>query len=124
MITLSLKSKIILRYILVSLMDTDRPDVFPMSIPRLVQQAVNGDIAIPEFQREYVWTKDQVRDLLDSLIKGYPIGSFLIWDLNDYTTGKQIYEKKGMDSRWSTKNCFFMSIINEETILDRPIQME
>jgi len=71
-----------------------KPDVIPISIGRLVEQAVNGDVDIPEFQRDFVWTKDQVKDLLDSLVKGYPIGAFLIWDLSNYTTGKHLYEKK------------------------------
>jgi len=72
----------------------EKPNVIPISITRLVQQAVNGDIDIPEFQRDFVWTKDQVKELIDSLIKGYPVGAFLVWDLSNYTTGKHIYEKK------------------------------
>lgn len=38
-----------------------------------------GDIAIPEIQRPFVWKKTQVRDLLDSLYKGYPTGYLIIW---------------------------------------------
>ena len=72
----------------------EKSNVIPISITRLVEQAVNGDIDIPEFQREFVWSKDQVKELLDSLIKGYPVGAFLIWDLSNYTTGKHIYEAK------------------------------
>jgi hypothetical protein len=71
-----------------------KPETFPISIRRLVEDALKGEIDIPEFQREFIWTKDQVKDLLDSLIKGYPIGSLLIWDLNDYTTGKHVFEQK------------------------------
>jgi hypothetical protein len=71
-----------------------KPDVNTVSIVRFVEQAVNGEIDIPEFQREFVWTKDQVKELLDSLIKGYPVGSFIVWDLSQYTTGKHVYEKK------------------------------
>ena len=39
----------------------------------------SGDIAIPEIQRPFVWKKTQVRDLLDSLYKGYPTGYLIIW---------------------------------------------
>jgi hypothetical protein len=60
----------------------------------LVDKATIGELDIPEFQREFVWTKDQVKDLLDSLIKGYPIGSLLIWDLSEYTSGKHVFEKE------------------------------
>ena len=39
----------------------------------------SGDIAIPEIQRPFVWKKSQVRDLLDSLYKGFPTGYLIIW---------------------------------------------
>ena len=37
------------------------------------------DLVLPEFQREYVWTRDQAKQLLVSLIRGYPTGSVLFW---------------------------------------------
>lgn len=44
----------------------------------LVGRARSGEIALPEFQRNFVWTRDDVRDLLTSVLKGYFIGSFLL----------------------------------------------
>lgn len=38
-----------------------------------------GRIRLPRFQREFVWTKEQVLDLLDSIARNYPIGSLLLW---------------------------------------------
>jgi hypothetical protein len=38
-----------------------------------------NDIAIPEIQRPFVWRKTQVRDLIDSLYKGYPTGYIILW---------------------------------------------
>ncbi|HEY3378864.1 MAG TPA: DUF262 domain-containing protein, partial [Armatimonadota bacterium] len=38
-----------------------------------------GAMALPEFQRGYVWNRDQVRGLMDSLYKKYPVGSLLVW---------------------------------------------
>ena len=38
-----------------------------------------GDIAIPEIQRPFVWSKTQVRDLVDSLFRGYPTGYLITW---------------------------------------------
>jgi len=38
-----------------------------------------GEIAIPEIQRPFVWDATQVRDLLDSLLKGYPVGYLISW---------------------------------------------
>ena len=55
------------------------------------------EIAIPEIQRPFVWGKTKVRDLMDSLYRGYPIGYLIIWQnpdvrLKDGTqsTGKKI----------------------------------
>ena len=39
----------------------------------------SGEIAIPEIQRPFVWKPSQVRDLMDSLYKGYPIGYLIAW---------------------------------------------
>ena len=39
----------------------------------------SGAIAIPEIQRPFVWKKTQVRDLIDSLYSGYPIGYIITW---------------------------------------------
>jgi hypothetical protein len=39
----------------------------------------NGHYAIPVFQRDYVWKKEQVLDLFDSISKGYPIGTIILW---------------------------------------------
>jgi len=45
----------------------------------LVRQFDTGDIALPLMQREYVWRPRKVESLLDSLYKGYPVGSFYLW---------------------------------------------
>ncbi|GAB4529569.1 MAG: hypothetical protein Kow0063_06730 [Anaerolineae bacterium] len=38
-----------------------------------------GHIKIPQFQRDFVWGKEQTAHLIDSLIKGFPIGTFIFW---------------------------------------------
>lgn len=38
-----------------------------------------GQIALPEFQRGFVWNREQVRGLITSLYRGYPVGGFLVW---------------------------------------------
>ena len=38
-----------------------------------------GQYQIPEFQRDFSWTNKQVIDLVDSILKGYPIGSIILW---------------------------------------------
>ena len=43
-------------------------------------QVDSGSILLPEFQRGYVWNRDQVRGLMRSLYLGYPVGSLLTWE--------------------------------------------
>lgn len=43
----------------------------------------SGEIAIPEIQRPFVWDSSKVRDLMDSLYKGYPIGYIITWRNQD-----------------------------------------
>lgn len=68
-----------------------------LSVGAILGLISSGDIAIPEIQRPFVWKKKQVRDLLDSLYKGYPTGYLIIWKnpnvkLKDgsVSTGKKI----------------------------------
>ena len=42
-----------------------------------------GTIKIPKFQREFVWDKNQTAKLIDSIIKGFPIGTFIFWKTNE-----------------------------------------
>lgn len=55
------------------------------TVAKLVDQFMDGDIRLPEMQRKYVWTREKVRALVDSLYKGYPSGSILLWE-----TGKRV----------------------------------
>lgn len=50
-----------------------------LSVSAILGLISSGSIAIPEIQRPFVWKKTQVRDLLDSLYKGYPTGYLIIW---------------------------------------------
>lgn len=49
-------------------------------IRNLISQINNGQMKLPEMQRDYVWKSTQVRDLLDSLYRGYPTGTILRWE--------------------------------------------
>ena len=50
-----------------------------MKISSILDQIDLGSIALPEFQRGFVWNRDQVRQLMQSLYRGHPVGSLLIW---------------------------------------------
>ena len=45
----------------------------------LVQDFNDGAILLPQFQRDYIWKPTKIRNLLDSLLRGFPIGGFYLW---------------------------------------------
>jgi hypothetical protein len=60
-------------------MATQRYTVTPHPIETLLTWVKSGEIAIPEIQRPFVWEATKVRNLLDSLYSGYPIGYLIAW---------------------------------------------
>lgn len=50
------------------------------SVEELVSQIQRGELRLPEMQRRYVWRATRVRDLMDSLYRGYPSGAILVWE--------------------------------------------
>ena len=50
-----------------------------MKVSTILDQIDDGAIALPVFQRGYVWNRDQVRGLLESLYRRHPVGSLLTW---------------------------------------------
>lgn len=50
-----------------------------MKISTILDHIDSGHMALPEFQRGYVWNRDQVRGLFDSLYRRHPIGGLLVW---------------------------------------------
>lgn len=78
-------------------MSTQRYSVTPHPIETILTWVKSGEIAIPEIQRPFVWEATKVRNLLDSLYQGYPVGYLIAWrnhtvKLKDGTTsaGKRI----------------------------------
>ena len=66
-------------------------------IETILAYTKSGEIAIPEIQRPFVWNSSKVRDLIDSLYRGFPIGYFIAWKnpnvrLKDgtYSEGKKV----------------------------------
>lgn len=54
-----------------------------VTIRDAVRRIESGDYLLPAIQREIVWKRDQITDLFDSVLQGYPIGTFLYWDLHE-----------------------------------------
>ena len=53
----------------------------PKNLPykTLLSDIEKGLIKIPQFQRDYVWSIERAANLIDSILKGYPIGTFITW---------------------------------------------
>ncbi len=69
-----------------------------MKVDELIDRISKRDIVLPEFQREYVWNREQAKQLLVSLIKSYPVGSLLFWNTDEppeLKNIKQLPEKFG-----------------------------
>ena len=54
-------------------------DVNSTSVENIISSIKGGEIAIPEIQRPFVWDASKVRDLMDSLYKGFPVGYIIVW---------------------------------------------
>lgn len=52
-------------------------------VEELVGKIERGELRLPEMQRRYVWRAPRVRDLLDSLYRGYPSGAILLWETDE-----------------------------------------
>ena len=63
------------------------------TIKRTIEDIQSGKLVIPALQRNFVWPESKITDLFDSLLRNYPIGTFLFWDVsgdtfNDYSFNK------------------------------------
>lgn len=54
-------------------------DNIPSKVGDLLNDVRNGRIGLPDLQRPFVWKDSKVRELLDSMMKGYPIGYIMLW---------------------------------------------
>ena len=77
-----------------------RPTNF--TLRNLVDNISRGDIALPELQRPFVWANTKVRDLFDSMYRGFPVGYLLFWETGAEVGTKQIgtNEKDAKVARW------------------------
>lgn len=53
------------------------------TVETLLSNIKSGSITIPEMQRPFVWDSSKVRDLVDSLYKGFPVGYIIVWQNPD-----------------------------------------
>ena len=55
------------------------PEPQSLTFSSLMSDIEKGNIKVPQFQRDFVWSKEKSARLLDSIVKGYPIGTFIFW---------------------------------------------
>jgi hypothetical protein len=60
-----------------------------VKVGQLIADYRAGRIVIPEFQREYVWNKSKAPKLIDSLYRGFPISSLLLWQSAEHATARR-----------------------------------
>jgi hypothetical protein len=53
----------------------------------LISEIKKGKIKIPKFQRDFIWSLEKTAQLLDSILKGYPIGTFILWETEEQLNG-------------------------------------
>ena len=59
-----------------------------MKISTILEKIDENQLFVPAFQREYVWKRDDAKQLIDSLIKEYPTGTMLTWETGKATGAK------------------------------------
>lgn len=64
-------------------MNSKQPKPASKKYADLISEIQKGIIKIPKFQRDFVWTIDKTAKLLDSILKGYPIGTFILWETDE-----------------------------------------
>lgn len=64
-----------------------------IKVSELVNKVQRGELTLPEMQRRYVWPATRVRDLLDSLYRGYPSGTILVWETDEEMPTRELAVK-------------------------------
>lgn len=69
-----------------------------MKIGFLLDSIDHGTVVLPEFQRGYVWSRDQVKGLIQSLYQRFPVGALLIWNTRADVTELRGSSASGSDN--------------------------
>ncbi|MGH3907477.1 MAG: DUF262 domain-containing protein, partial [Pseudonocardiaceae bacterium] len=59
-------------------------------LSKLLAEVEDGEIGLPEIQRPFVWSRPKVRDLFDSMYRGFPVGYLLFWENPSIRSTRQI----------------------------------
>ncbi|MTJ44063.1 DUF262 domain-containing protein [Dolichospermum flos-aquae UHCC 0037] len=64
-----------------------------MTIKQVIDKIDNNEMYLPAIQRKFVWKQEQIEKLFDSILRGYPIGTFLFWFLNRPEIDEYVFYK-------------------------------
>jgi hypothetical protein len=89
----------------------------PISIGATLKKIQSRDLVLPAIQREFVWKDRQIETLFDSLMRGYPIGSFLSWTV-DAETAKQFkfYDFMREYHEWTNPHCTVLDLATDKPV--------
>lgn len=73
------------------------------SVEELVGMIERGELRLPEMQRQYIWRSTRVRDLLDSLYRGYPSGAILLWETDEVVPLQELAVTQQINPYQSTR---------------------
>jgi hypothetical protein len=73
------------------------------TVEELVQLIERGELRLPEMQRDFVWTGTRVRDLCDSLYRGYPSGTVLVWETDEVVPQRDFAVSQEQNAYITTK---------------------
>jgi hypothetical protein len=65
----------------------------PVTVANALDKIRREDYLLPAIQREFTWSRNQIRRLFDSLMIGYPVGSFLFWEVEAENSGEFVFYK-------------------------------
>ena len=82
-----------------------------MKISTILDHIDSGHMALPEFQRGYVWNRDQVRGLFDSLYRRHPVGGLLVWATESKTAAH-----RGEGQEGSAARVVVLAVTNQEAL--------
>lgn len=71
----------------------------------LISEIQKGQIKVINFQRNFVWSLDKTAKLFDSILKGYPIGTFILWERHE-----------GLNDRFNIRNCELPAITDKTKV--------
>jgi len=94
-----------------------RIDVKREYIQTLVDELNSGKYFLPSFQRQYVWDEDDIKDLIDSIIKNYAIGTIILWKPSTASLSEiDPFSKPLMDLRESNHKEIFYVIDGQQRL--------